>query len=243
MYGDTGVMRKRAAQLREQAGDIRSLADHLVAQTEGVAWTGRAADAMRERVRDRAAQLREVAAAHDTRRRLPRAPPPRGRRLQGRRSPARAQGRPARRRRPRPRRADRRRRRPRRRRPHPRPRGPSPGRLHPAPVRSQGLADREPPGTLTCRPSISARPRPRPPGCSTALPRRVALTLPELRLVAERAGGAPLPFDAVRARRRARARGPARREPRRSLEDEAYADAAGLPARPRVVARAPRAAR
>lgn len=29
-----------------------------------------------------------------------------------------------------------------------------------------------------------------------ALPRRVALTLPELRLVAERAGGAPLPFEA-----------------------------------------------
>ena len=60
MYGDSGVMRKRAAQLREQAGDIRALADHLVAQTEGVAWTGRAADAMRERVRDRAAHLRDV---------------------------------------------------------------------------------------------------------------------------------------------------------------------------------------
>jgi hypothetical protein len=66
MYGDSGVMRKRAAQIREQATDIRSLADHLVAQTEGIAWTGRAADAMRERVRDRAAHLREAAAAHDT---------------------------------------------------------------------------------------------------------------------------------------------------------------------------------
>ena len=49
MYGDSGVMRKRAAQLREQGGDIRALADHLVAQTESIAWTGRAADAMRER--------------------------------------------------------------------------------------------------------------------------------------------------------------------------------------------------
>ena len=66
MYGDSGVMRKRATQIREQAGDIRSLADLLVAQTEGVSWSGRAADAMRERVRDRASHLREVAAAHDT---------------------------------------------------------------------------------------------------------------------------------------------------------------------------------
>ena len=33
------------------------------------------------------------------------------------------------------------------------------------------------------------------PGTLEALPRRVALTLPELRLLAERAGNAPLPFD------------------------------------------------
>ena len=76
MYGDSGVMRKRAAQIREQAGDIRSMADHLVAQTEGIAWTGRAADAMRERIRDRAAHLREAAARARHRRRLPRAPRP-----------------------------------------------------------------------------------------------------------------------------------------------------------------------
>ena len=66
MYGDSGVMRKRAAQIREQGTDIRAMADQLVAQTESIAWTGRAADAMRERIRDRAAHLREVAAAHDT---------------------------------------------------------------------------------------------------------------------------------------------------------------------------------
>ena len=66
MYGDSGVLRKRAAQIRDQGTDIRTMADQLVAQTEGIAWTGRAADAMRERIRDRAADLREVAAAHDT---------------------------------------------------------------------------------------------------------------------------------------------------------------------------------
>ena len=40
-------------------------------------------------------------------------------------------------------------------------------------------------------------PPPPPPGLLEALPRRVTLTLPELRLVAEHAGGAPLPFDPV----------------------------------------------
>lgn len=38
-------------------------------------------------------------------------------------------------------------------------------------------------------------PPPPPTSLLDALPRRVALTLPELQLVAERAGGAPLPFD------------------------------------------------
>ena len=38
-------------------------------------------------------------------------------------------------------------------------------------------------------------PPPAPDGLLDALPRRVTLTLPELRLVAEAAGGAPLPFD------------------------------------------------
>lgn len=66
MYGDTDVMRKRVGQLREQGVDLRGLADHLVAQTEGLGWTGRAADTMRERIRERAAHLREVAAGHDT---------------------------------------------------------------------------------------------------------------------------------------------------------------------------------
>lgn len=65
MYGDTGVMRRRVAQLREQADDLRHTADVLVARTEAVPWTGRAADAMREQVRERALHLRDLAARHD----------------------------------------------------------------------------------------------------------------------------------------------------------------------------------
>ena len=38
-------------------------------------------------------------------------------------------------------------------------------------------------------------PPPPPATLLDGLPRRVTLTLPELRLVAERAGGAPLPFE------------------------------------------------
>lgn len=66
MYGDTDVMRKRGAELREQGVDLRSLADQLVARTEGVGWTGRAADALVVRIRERAAHLRDVAARHET---------------------------------------------------------------------------------------------------------------------------------------------------------------------------------
>jgi hypothetical protein len=65
MYGDSEVIRRRVDQLREQGSDIRRMADHLVGQSDQVHWTGRAADAMRERVRDRATQLRECASAHD----------------------------------------------------------------------------------------------------------------------------------------------------------------------------------
>jgi hypothetical protein len=66
MYGDTDVMRRRVAELREQGVDIRTLADQLVARTESVGWTGRAADALAVRIRDRAAHLRDVAARHDS---------------------------------------------------------------------------------------------------------------------------------------------------------------------------------
>ncbi|MEJ7834263.1 MAG: hypothetical protein WKF79_15220, partial [Nocardioides sp.] len=66
MYGDTGVMRKRVAQLREQGVDIRSLADQLVSQTESIGWSGRAADSMRERIKERASHLRAAAGQHET---------------------------------------------------------------------------------------------------------------------------------------------------------------------------------
>ena len=65
MYGDTLVMRRRAAQLREQGEDIRTMAEQLVTRSDEVLWTGRAGDAMRDRVRERAAHLREAANAHD----------------------------------------------------------------------------------------------------------------------------------------------------------------------------------
>ena len=65
MYGDTLVMRRRVAQLREQGEDIRTMAEQLVTRSDEVVWTGRAADAMRDRVRERAAHLRDAANAHD----------------------------------------------------------------------------------------------------------------------------------------------------------------------------------
>jgi hypothetical protein len=65
MYGDTDVMRKHASRLREQGLDIRAMADQLVAQAEAVSWPGRAGDAMREHIRERATRLREAADRHD----------------------------------------------------------------------------------------------------------------------------------------------------------------------------------
>ena len=66
MYGDTAAGRKRVTQLREQGGDIRALAALLVSQAEAVPWHGKAADAMRERIKDRASHLRTAAAHHET---------------------------------------------------------------------------------------------------------------------------------------------------------------------------------
>jgi uncharacterized protein YukE len=66
MYGDPDVMRRRAGQLQEQGVDIRALADRLVAQTESLGWTGRAADSMRQRIQERATHLRAAAARHET---------------------------------------------------------------------------------------------------------------------------------------------------------------------------------
>jgi hypothetical protein len=65
VYGDSEVMRRQAGRLREQGEDIRALADHLVGQVEDVAWAGRAADTLREQMRERAVRLREAANRHD----------------------------------------------------------------------------------------------------------------------------------------------------------------------------------
>ena len=66
MYGDTAAGRKRVAQLREQGGDVSALAARLVSQAEAVPWHGKAAEAMRERIRERARHLQAAAAQHDT---------------------------------------------------------------------------------------------------------------------------------------------------------------------------------
>lgn len=65
MYGDSEVIRAHVGRLREQAGDIRTEADRLVARAEAVAWPGRAAEALRGRIRDRAVALRATAERHD----------------------------------------------------------------------------------------------------------------------------------------------------------------------------------
>lgn len=66
MYGDPAVLRRHVDHLREQAVDVRTLADQLVAQTESIGWTGRAAESMRVRVTERATHLRAAAAQHET---------------------------------------------------------------------------------------------------------------------------------------------------------------------------------
>lgn len=64
MYGDTDTVRRRVSELRDQGADVRSLADALVARVEALGWSGRAAQAMHERVTDRAGHLRAAAERH-----------------------------------------------------------------------------------------------------------------------------------------------------------------------------------
>lgn len=66
MYGDSDVIRRRADLLRDQGADVRALADQLVATTQAIAWTGRAAEAMHLRVTERAAHLRKAAGGHSS---------------------------------------------------------------------------------------------------------------------------------------------------------------------------------
>ena len=64
MYGDTELIRRRVSALRDQGADVRALADELVARVDGLGWSGRAAEAMRERVAERARHLRIAADRH-----------------------------------------------------------------------------------------------------------------------------------------------------------------------------------
>lgn len=64
-YGDPGAIRALAARLREQAAEVRSEAERLRGLADAVPWTGRAADAMRERARAGAAGLRRTADLHE----------------------------------------------------------------------------------------------------------------------------------------------------------------------------------
>lgn len=66
MYGDPGALRRRVDQLREQAVDVRALADELVSRTEATGWEGRAAESLRVRVGERAHHLRVAATRHET---------------------------------------------------------------------------------------------------------------------------------------------------------------------------------
>ncbi|HEY1134272.1 MAG TPA: hypothetical protein VGE77_06815 [Nocardioides sp.] len=59
------MIRRRATELREQAVDVRALADRLVAGSDAIGLTGRAAEDLRLRMRDRASQLRDVAVQHE----------------------------------------------------------------------------------------------------------------------------------------------------------------------------------
>lgn len=69
-------------------------------------------------------------------------------------------------------------------------------------------------------------PPPEPDGLLDALPRRAALTLAELRLVAEQAGGAPLPFDLVEPSDAPTLEGRLGQS-RGTTEDQAYATVVG----------------
>ncbi|MEI2711732.1 MAG: hypothetical protein V9G04_00130 [Nocardioides sp.] len=65
MYGDSAVMRRRAAELRDQAAELRVISDQLITQLDAIGWSGRAATSMRTRLQQRRSELRDVAARHD----------------------------------------------------------------------------------------------------------------------------------------------------------------------------------
>ena len=65
MYADPNVIRGLAGALRPRADEIRASADHLVGGAAAVRWSEQAAEAMRGRAADGAADLRRSAALHE----------------------------------------------------------------------------------------------------------------------------------------------------------------------------------
>ena len=182
------------------------MADQLVAQAEAVTWAGRAGDAMRERIRERAARLREAADRHDaaaatldTHTQLVDELKDSIAETERRATALLDDG------------------------ALPRFEPPAPGHKDWLAVSLPGV--RRPVGTDMATIDLGP-PRPTPHDLLDGLPRRVALTLPELRFVAERANGAPLPFDLLEPGSDGRRpRRPARAQPRLAEDQAAYAEA------------------
>lgn len=65
MEGVGRQIRRRAEELRAQGARLRGTADLLLTRVVEEPWEGRAAESLRQRIRDRARRLSEVADAHD----------------------------------------------------------------------------------------------------------------------------------------------------------------------------------
>lgn len=65
MYGDSAEIRELAARLRRRAEEVRETADRLAGRVARVEWRGRAAEAMRVRVRAGVGDLRAVAGDYE----------------------------------------------------------------------------------------------------------------------------------------------------------------------------------
>lgn len=65
MYGDTKVIRQLATRMDERAEDLRTTAQQLSGSAQDAHWWSVGAERMREQVRERAADLRGVAAEYE----------------------------------------------------------------------------------------------------------------------------------------------------------------------------------
>jgi methyl-accepting chemotaxis protein len=65
MYGDTTVIRRLASRMDERATDLRATADQLSASADTAHWWSVSGERMRGQVRERAANLRGIAADYE----------------------------------------------------------------------------------------------------------------------------------------------------------------------------------